>query len=60
MWLSLGYQTEDAYLLKYSYGEQAKDYAGPLESHVLPESAEQIQMASKGMYILFESAARSY
>lgn len=60
MWLSQSYQTQDAYLLKYTYSEQTKEYAEPLESHVLPEGSEQIQMTDEGMYILFESAARPY
>lgn len=60
MWLSQGYETEDSHLLKYSYSEQTKEYAEPLESHVMPEGMEQIQMTDEGMYILFESAARPY
>lgn len=60
MWLSQGYQTEDARLLKFNFSGQEKEYAGPLESQVMPEGIEQIQMADEGMYILFESAARPY
>lgn len=60
MWLSQGYETEDAHLLKFSYDEQISGYTQPLESHVIPEGAEQIQMSARGMYILFESAARPY
>lgn len=60
MWLSQGYETEDAHLLKYSYDEQISAYTEPLESHVIPEGAEQVQMSARGMYILFESAARPY
>lgn len=60
MWLSQGYQTEDARLLKFKFGGQEKEYAEPLESQVMPEGIEQIQMADEGMYILFESAARPY
>ncbi|MCM1231022.1 MAG: phosphatase PAP2 family protein [Ruminococcus flavefaciens] len=60
MWLSQGYQTEDSHLLKFSYREETSGYTEPLESHVLPEGAEQIQTADEGMYILFESAARPY
>lgn len=60
MWLSQGYQTEDSHLLKYSYSEQIKEYVEPLENHVLPEGSEQIQITDEGMYILFESVARTY
>ena len=60
MYLSQGYQTEDACLLKFLYDEQAENYAEPLESHVLPEGVEQIQMTGRGMYLLFESAVRPY
>lgn len=60
MYLSQGYQTDDAALLCFVYDEQTGKYEEPLETHVLPEGAEQIQMTAKGMYILFESAARPY
>lgn len=60
MYLSQGYQTDDACLLKFLYDEQAENYADPLESHVLPEGVEQIQMTGRGMYLLFESAVRPY
>lgn len=60
MYLSQGYQTEDAALLMFIYDEQLTEYDEPLEINVLPEGAEQIQMTAKGMYILFESAARPY
>ncbi len=60
MWLSQGYETEDACLLKYRYDGQTEKYAEPLESHVLPEGIEQIQTSARGMYMLFESAARPY
>lgn len=60
MLLSQGYQTEDAHLLKFIYEETAVGYSEPVESHVLPEGAEQIQMTPGGMYILFESAAWPY
>lgn len=60
IWLSQGYQTEDSQLLKFEFGERTKEYAKPLESHVMPEGMEQIQMADEGMYLLFESAARPY
>lgn len=60
MWLSQSYQTEDAHLLKFKFSEQTEEYVEPMESHVLPEGSEQIQMTDEGMYILFESAARPY
>lgn len=60
MFLSQSYQTEDSYLLKYIYDDQIAAYAEPVETHLLPEGAEQIQAAARGMYILFESAARPY
>ena len=60
MFLSQGYQTEDSCLLKFRYDEETEEYAEPLESHVLPEGAEQIQMSGRGMYLLFESAVRPY
>lgn len=60
MFLSQGYQTEDSCLLKFRYDEQTEEYAEPLESHVLPEGVEQIQMSGRGMYLLFESAVRPY
>lgn len=60
MLLSQGYQTEDSHLLKFLYEEQIAEYIEPMESHVLPEGAEQIQMSARGMYILFESAVRPY
>lgn len=60
MWLSQGYETEDSHLLKYLYDKEIAVYDEPIESHVLPEGAEQIQATAGGMYILFESAARPY
>lgn len=60
MWLSQGYETEDSHLLKFLFDEQEKEYAEPLESHLMPEGMEQIQMTAEGMYLLFESAARPY
>lgn len=60
MFLSQGWQMEDAYLLKYEYRDETAVYAQPLERHTLPEGAEQILAASDGFYILFESAARPY
>ncbi len=60
MFLSQSYQTEDSYLLKYIYDDQIAAYAEPVEAHLLPEGAEQIQATARGMYILFESAARPY
>ena len=47
MFLSQGYQTEDSCLLKFRYDEETEEYAEPLESHVLPEGAEQIQMSGR-------------
>lgn len=60
MLLSQGYQTEDSHLLKFLYDKEITAYDKPLESYVLPEGAEQIQMSAGGMYMLFESAARPY
>lgn len=60
MLLSQGYQTEDAHLLKFLYDEQTNVYDMPIETHVLPEGVEQIQMTARGMYLLFESAVRPY
>ena len=60
MYLSQGYQTEDSHLLKFLYRDDIMVYADPMESHVLPEGSEQIQMTARGMYILFESAVRPY
>lgn len=60
MWLSQGYQTEDSHLLKYRFDDKEKSYSRPMESYVMPEGIEQIQMTARGMYILFESAARPY
>lgn len=60
MLLSQGYQTEDSSLLTFVYDEQITEYAEPVESRTLPEGVEQIQMTAKGMYLLFESAARPY
>lgn len=60
MLLSQSYQTSDSALLTFVYDEQTTVYDAPIESRVLPEGAEQIQMTAKGMYILFESAARPY
>ncbi len=60
MFLSQGWQMEDAYLLKYEYHDEVSVYEKPLERHVLPEGAEQILAASDGFYILFESSARPY
>lgn len=52
--------TEDAHLLKYIYEETLNGYTEPIESQILPEGAEQIQMTPGGLYILFESAAWPY
>ena len=60
MLLSQGYQTQDSCLLSFVYDEQTAEYAQPMESRTLPEGVEQIQMTGRGMYILFESAARPY
>lgn len=60
LWFSQGYQTEDSHLLKFKYDEGESDYRKSIEEHVMPEGMEQIQMSARGMYILFESAARPY
>ena len=60
MLLSQSYQTEDSHLLRFEYKEETEEYREPLESHVLPEGSEQIQMSAEGMYVLFESACRPY
>lgn len=60
MYLSQGYQTEDSSLLKFVWEDDKTVYEQPVESQILPEGAEQIQMTANGMYLLFESAARPY
>lgn len=60
MYLTQGYQMEDAYLLKFVWEDAVTVYEDPLEKHVLPEGAEQITMTAKGLSILFESSARPY
>lgn len=60
MFLSQSYQTEDSHLLKFLYDDQTSVYSEPAEAYLLPEGAEQIQATARGMYILFESAARPY
>lgn len=60
MFLSQGYQTLDAVLLCFDYRGDCTEYIQPLASYVLPEGVEQIQAASDGMYLLFESAAIPY
>ena len=60
MILSQGYQTEDSQLLRFVYNERDKVYDVPQESWTLPEGVEQIQMTASGLYVLFDSSARSY
>lgn len=60
MYLSQGYQTLDASLLRFEYTAECMEYNEPIESHVLPEGIEQIQATPQGMYLLFESAALPY
>lgn len=60
MLLSQGYQMEDAYLLRFLYEEDAASYEVPAESWLMPEGTEQILMTSRGLYVLFESAAKVY
>ncbi|MDE7286155.1 MAG: phosphatase PAP2 family protein [Lachnospiraceae bacterium] len=60
MFLSQSYQTEDSHLLKFLYDDQISVYTEPTEAYLLPEGSEQIQATARGMYILFESAARPY
>lgn len=60
MYLSQGYQMEDACFMRFCYDEQTTVYEVPEESWTLPEGAEQILMTAKGLYILFESSARPY
>lgn len=60
MLLSQSYQTEDSHLLKFLYDDQISVFSEPTEAYLLPEGAEQIQATARGMYILFESAARPY
>ncbi len=60
MLLSQSYQTEDSRLLRFYWREEETAYLEPDEICILPEGAEQIQMTTEGMYILFESAARPY
>lgn len=60
MFMTQGYQMEDAYLMKFAWDDQITNYEEPLEKHMLPEGAEQLLMTGKGLYILFESSARPY
>lgn len=60
MYLSQGYQTEDAYLYKFVYDEAITVYDNPLEVNTVPEGIEQILCTGNGMYALFESAAPPY
>lgn len=57
MFLCQSSQTLDGALLCYNYTEECLDYTLPATSYVLPEGAEQIQATTKGLYLLFESAA---
>lgn len=60
MLLSQGYQMEDAYLMRFVYEESTSVYDVPIECWLLPEGAEQILMATEGLYLLFESSAGPY
>lgn len=60
MLLSQSYRTEDSKLLYFLWEEENVVYDEPERSWVLPEGMEQIQMTAKGLYLLFESAARPY
>lgn len=60
MYLSQGYQTEDAYLYKFVYDDAITVYDSPLEVNTMPEGIEQILCTGNGMYVLFESAVRPY
>lgn len=60
MYLSQGYQTEDAYLYKFIYDDVTQVYDNPLEVNTMPEGIEQILCTGNGMYALFESAAPPY
>lgn len=58
--MSQGYQTEDSNLLWFVYSEDVLSYTEPLESYVMPEGIEQIDMSANGLYVLFDSASRPY
>ena len=60
MYLSQGYQTEDAYLYKFVYDDVITVYDSPVEVNTMPEGIEQILCTGNGMYALFESAAPPY
>ncbi len=60
MYLSQGYQVEDAYLYKFIYKDEIEVYDSPIEVNTMPEGIEQVQMTGNGMYVLFESAAPPY
>lgn len=58
--LSQSAQTDDAALLVFRYDEQARGYTEAIQSYVLPEGAEQLEVLGDRLMILFESAARPY
>ncbi|MCR5099929.1 MAG: hypothetical protein K6B41_01085, partial [Butyrivibrio sp.] len=60
MLMTQGYNVEDAHLFDFVYDENVLDYTMPAASYLLPEGAEQLLYTSKGLYIMFESAARPY
>ena len=60
MYLSQGYQTEDAALYKFVYRDAIEVYDSPVEVYTMPEGIEQVHVTANGMYVLFESAALPY
>lgn len=60
MLLSQGQDVQDAALLVFDWTEETTEYTDPLETYVLPEGVEQIQMSADGLWMLFESAVRPY
>lgn len=60
MLLSQGQDVQDAALLVFDWTEGTTEYTDPLETYVLPEGVEQIQMSADGLWMLFESAVRPY
>ena len=47
-------------MLVFDWTEGTTEYTDPLETYVLPEGVEQIQMSADGLWMLFESAVRPY
>ena len=60
MYMTQGYDMNDAYMLTVSYTDGRTDYSDVEYRYLLPEGPEEICVTDSGLYLLFESATKNY